>query len=646
MRIALVSMPWRRPNNAAIGLALLKAQAIASGAERCDVIYANDWWFRFIRARLPADSPLVGCSYNEMARVISELAGVMHSGEWMFNRDVFPEALPSVEAFGEMFRQAADTNPFREHIPDFLRAAQAVPEFLNECELAVDWSLYDAVGFSAVFYQLGPSLALAHRLRRNGYQGEILFGGPLCEGQVGRKLLELFPIIDLVFDGEADVAFARYIEARVNGADAPIAGVWTRLGAGEIAQVQHEPVRMLDSLPEPDYSDFFDEIDRFGPLPRKELAFPIEGSRGCWWGERHHCVFCGLNGADMSYRTKSPDRIHRELSELVKRFGISHFAFTDNIVSPKVMRPLFERLAREPLPVTFHAEIKANLNRHQVQEYRAAGFIYLQPGIESLSSSVLSIMNKGISALNNIACLKFCREAGITAFWNLLHAFPGEKPADYEQTLRLLPALVHLNPPETVTAMRLTRFSPSFDNSEALGFLRKRPARFFRYVFPFVDADLCDLVNSFEYDFADAFDRSGYVAEIEHFAALWRERRQSGHLVYDAHGGRGPRLIDSRFTRRVDHYALSELEDTLLQLSDCPQRRAALHAHCAAELDASDEVVDEALSRLEHHLFVVREDDEYLCVAMRDARFIPWQAIGAIEEMGRLREDGEMLFDA
>ena len=35
----------------------------------------------------------------------------------------------------------------------------------------------------------------------------------------------------------------------------------------------------------------------------------LEGSRGCWWGEKHACAFCGLNGRVNVYREKSPEKL-------------------------------------------------------------------------------------------------------------------------------------------------------------------------------------------------------------------------------------------------------------------------------------------------------------------------------------------------
>ena len=47
------------------------------------------------------------------------------------------------------------------------------------------------------------------------------------------------------------------------------------------------------------------------PLAREPLFF--ETSRGCWWGQIHHCLFCGLNGDTIAYRSKSPGRAVEEL---------------------------------------------------------------------------------------------------------------------------------------------------------------------------------------------------------------------------------------------------------------------------------------------------------------------------------------------
>jgi hypothetical protein len=49
-----------------------------------------------------------------------------------------------------------------------------------------------------------------------------------------------------------------------------------------------------------------------------------------------------------------------------------------------------------------------------------AGITKIQPGIESMSSSTLSLMKKGTSVFHNLNFLKGCVIYFITPVWNLL----------------------------------------------------------------------------------------------------------------------------------------------------------------------------------------------------------------------------------
>ena len=71
-------------------------------------------------------------------------------------------------------------------------------------------------------------------------------------------------------------------------------------------------------------------------------------------------------------------------------------------------------------------ETKANLKREQLQAMREAGVLAIQPGIESFSTPILKLMEKGVTALQNIRLLKWCAEFGILHVWNVIYGFPGE----------------------------------------------------------------------------------------------------------------------------------------------------------------------------------------------------------------------------
>src|SRR4030095_5227998 len=117
-------------------------------------------------------------------------------------------------------------------------------------------------------------------------------------------------------------------------------------------------------------------------------------------------------------------------------------------------------LAARNLGIELFYEVKANLNKEQLSLLRAAGITAIQPGIESLSDIVLQIMRKGVSALQNIRLLKWCRQLGISPHWNLIWGFPDEPPAEYQRMAELVPLITHLTPPVGSSKIQIHRFSP------------------------------------------------------------------------------------------------------------------------------------------------------------------------------------------
>src|SRR4051812_31793928 len=79
---------------------------------------------------------------------------------------------------------------------------------------------------------------------------------------------------------------------------------------------------------------------------------PYESSRGCWWGQKHHCTFCGLNGEGMVFREKSPDRVIEDLRALAAAFPARSIFMTDNIMPHAYFKTLPPRLAADPLPLS------------------------------------------------------------------------------------------------------------------------------------------------------------------------------------------------------------------------------------------------------------------------------------------------------
>jgi len=331
---------------------------------------------------------------------------------------------------------------------------------------------------------------------------------------MGRTTHRAFPWVDYVVAGEADGLVAdlcRRLLADGRGvpaADLP-AGVYgpahrEQTEADAPGEAPRPVFRDLDALPVPDFGDYFDALasSRFAAAVRPGL--PLETSRGCWWGAVRHCTFCGLNGSSMAFRSKSPGRVMAEIHALEARYGISRFETVDNILDMDYFKNVLPALATDAetnggARRRIFYEVKANLRRSQVELLRRAGINWLQPGIESLHSEVLALMNKGIQAWQNVQLLRACREQGVRLSWNFLWGFPGEDDAWYAEMAAWLPALEHLQPPSGMVRVRYDRFSPYHQRPETFGLaLTAAPAA--AHVYPLPPAELGDLA----YYFADA----------------------------------------------------------------------------------------------------------------------------------------------
>lgn len=86
---------------------------------------------------------------------------------------------------------------------------------------------------------------------------------------------------------------------------------------------------------------------------------------------------------------------------------------------------------------------------------------------------------------------------------DFISGFPGEDLAAYQHMPKLNTILVHLQPPTGPAGLvRLDRFSPYFQEPEANGIVRVRPAAAYHYVDPFPEERLAHLAYYFDFDYA------------------------------------------------------------------------------------------------------------------------------------------------
>lgn len=390
-----------------------------------------------------------------------------------------------------------------EMLADVLTHMELAGMCIDQCFADIPTDRYDIFAFSVAFdAQKVASLTLAQRLKAREPSTKIVFGGTACDGEMGDELIRRFPFIDVVSQGDADLTIAplaRWLRGQTGPTSVP--GIIYR-DNGQIRQVpQMPPLQNLDSLPSPDYSQFLAQLKASNWSDEQPFIL-FEASRGCWWGEKHHCKFCGLRADGLAYRRKSPRRTMEELEELADKYP-AHVALyaTDAIVDYRYMKSFFPEITelaqRHKWKLFF--EIKSNLKKEDVAMLAEARVKTVQPGIESFSDHVLNLMDKGATGIKQVQLLKWLASYRIRIIYNFIIGTPGETAEDYEETLELIPLITHLPPPTGVNMLSLDRFSPYFSQPETYGMTSIEPKRSYRVIYPHSSIDLSRLVYKFDY---------------------------------------------------------------------------------------------------------------------------------------------------
>jgi radical SAM superfamily enzyme YgiQ (UPF0313 family) len=180
------------------------------------------------------------------------------------------------------------------------------------------------------------------------------------------------------------------------------------------------------------YDPFFERVKALGLRDRMPIWIPFEGSRGCWYGQKVQCTFCGLHEI-MKFRERNAAEVVGELAYFNARYGETKFFAVDLILPRTFFDTFLPQLSGLGRDWRIFYEVKANLRRDDVSALADAGVKWIQPGIESLDDEVLRLMRKGVSAIQNITLLRMCREYGIEVTWNIIGGLPGESLASYRR---------------------------------------------------------------------------------------------------------------------------------------------------------------------------------------------------------------------
>ena len=486
-QVALVNMPFSYSKYPSIQLgtlsALLKSQGILVDCHHLNVRFAHK----------------IGAPLYEM---ICEKRALF--GEWIFSYLLFrdnPKRAEYPRVFKPVFEQIAQQcgqpiGYFEE------MATRIAPQFLTQILTSIDWGQYKLVGFTSTFDQNVASLTMAKLIKDLYPNVKIVFGGANYDGNMGMEYFRAFPFIDHVVIGEGEETFPALVRHLLDAkSDSYPDGVAYRQGD----QIRLTPNQSLFSdfakTGPPDYDDYYHLLAELGDAAQGlDRILLYEGSRGCWWGEKHHCTFCGLNAQSMKFRAKSSEQVAQEMTYLSHRYDTARFRLVDNIIDMKYVENLFGKFAAEHCDLDVFIETKSNLHKSQIRTLAIGGVKCMQPGLESLSLNQLRAMDKGVTPMQNIICLKWSFYYHVMVSWNILLGFPGETNEDYQRQIDLISSLLHLQPPEATGKFWLERFSPYYTRPHEYGVRITGPGMAYEYVYDGRQVDLKKIAYDFEYE--------------------------------------------------------------------------------------------------------------------------------------------------
>lgn len=458
-RVALISTPWPLYNRPSIQLGTLKA------------------YLRTLYPDLQVEARHV---YLKLAqsigyRLYHEISKRTWLAETVYAALLYPERFHRIE---KLFHQESGRKSVLR-AAGFASITAGVKKISDDFINSRNWGDYLLSGFSVSLCQLTSALYFIKRIKEKYPKLIIVIGGSTFSGSATGDFFKLFPEVDAVINGEGELPFSQLIAHLIKfpslAGMPPING----LSRPEVAKDHKVPVGFrqvttLNSLPPPDFEDYFDLLRSFDSHHAFFPVLPIETSRGCWWrqssvsGKAAGCAFCNLNLQWEGYRTKAPSQVVAEINHLTAKHQTLSVSIVDNVLPRNTATEVFAELDRVKKDLRLFSEIRATTSWAELKVMSKVGMQEIQIGIEALSTPLLKKLHKGTTTIQNLEIMKNCETLGIEHISNLILYFPGSDERDVTLTLQSIEFALPYRPLKTV-AFWLGRGSPVWRSPKAYG---------------------------------------------------------------------------------------------------------------------------------------------------------------------------------
>jgi radical SAM superfamily enzyme YgiQ (UPF0313 family) len=298
----------------------------------------------------------------------------------------------------------------------------------------------------------------------------LVLGGPVFNMQSTSEAWRLLPGLTAIIGAESDLVLPQILQAVRSNSDLLVFdGVLLPDGRRSRPAL---PLRDLDEIPIPDFSDF--PWDKY-----RVRVVPVMAGRGCQW---NRCTFCSdiASASGRTFRTRSVESVLNELATQAKRYQTTNFMFLDLKLNsyPSMFRGIVENI-QSYVPGaqwigTVHVDQRHDngLSPADLRTAVAAGMRRVSFGLESGSQRMLDLMDKGSSVRGNSEFIHNAHEAGLSVRCTMFKGYPGETAEDLELTADFLEKHTRL-----IDRIRYNDFS-IHEDSIIYADLLKNPAAF------------------------------------------------------------------------------------------------------------------------------------------------------------------------
>jgi len=266
----------------------------------------------------------------------------------------------------------------------------------------------DIYGITITSMEMLQANRFAFLIKRKYCNRSIILGG---SGTISDEFVD-WEYVDAICKGEGELAILRMTRDVENGNLKKI--------------YAFESIKDIDNLPFPArhlISHQGGNIFAYNKNYIGDGSVTILTSRGCPFD----CAFCSAPHLNQMMRYRDPDLIAKEIKHVIDEYGIRQFRISDDMftANEKHVRTVCEKI--KDLDIAWRISVRAKpLSIDLLQTMKDAGCREISIGIESFDDNVLRILNKKITAEDNVLALKMCADVGLKTRLLFMIRTPGQ----------------------------------------------------------------------------------------------------------------------------------------------------------------------------------------------------------------------------